>query len=103
MSKKKIFIFEFLCGGGFNKVNIPSSLFSEGFGMLRSIVSDFKAQDFEIKTMLDYRAQFLSEFLQTDEISSFLPQNNQTQIHITVAVYQLFAYISFRYFTGRYI
>ena len=80
MSKKKIFIFEFIGGGGFNKVKIPTSLFSEGFGMLRSIISDFKAQDFEINTMLDYRAQFLPEFLQADEIRIVNKSDNYLKI-----------------------
>jgi len=48
MMKKRIFIFEFVTGGGFNRVNIPISLFCEGFGMLRSIIKDFKSLGFEI-------------------------------------------------------
>ncbi|MFX0103898.1 MAG: ATP-grasp domain-containing protein [Candidatus Hodarchaeota archaeon] len=66
MSKNLIFIFEFVSGGGFSKVNIPISLFCEGFGMLRSIITDFKALDFEIYTILDYRIFFLSSFIQAD-------------------------------------
>ena len=80
MSKKRIFIFEFISGGGFNKVNIPTSLFCEGFGMLRSIISDFNALDFEINTMLDYRTQFLSEFLQADEIKKVNKSENYLKI-----------------------
>ncbi|MFX1468748.1 MAG: ATP-grasp domain-containing protein [Promethearchaeota archaeon] len=68
MAKKLIFIFEFVSGGGFSKTYIPSSIFCEGFGMLRSIISDFKALDFEIHTILDYRVFFLSQFLQADII-----------------------------------
>ncbi|MFW9988527.1 MAG: ATP-grasp domain-containing protein [Candidatus Odinarchaeota archaeon] len=36
--------------------------------MLRSIIADFKALDFEIYTILDYRISFLSSFLQADII-----------------------------------
>lgn len=68
MNKNVIFIFEFISGGGLNKVPIPISLFCEGFGMLRSITSDFKALGYEIHTMLDSRVFFLSEFLQADNI-----------------------------------
>ncbi len=68
MNKDLIFIFEFISGGGLNKVNIPTSLFCEGFGMLRSIIMDFKAIDCEIHTMLDSRVFFLSEFLLADNI-----------------------------------
>ncbi len=42
MMKNRIFIFEFVSGGGFNKIEIPISLFCEGYGMLRSIIMDFK-------------------------------------------------------------
>ncbi len=68
MSKDLIFIFEFVSGGGFSQVNIPTSLFCEGFGMLRSIIADFKALGFEIHTLLDFRIFFLSKFLQADVI-----------------------------------
>ena len=68
MNKKKIFIFEFVSGGGFNQVDIPPSLFCEGYGMLRSIIADFKSLDFEILTLLDYRISFLSNYLETDKI-----------------------------------
>ncbi|MFX1503294.1 MAG: ATP-grasp domain-containing protein [Promethearchaeota archaeon] len=68
MRKKIIFIFEFVSGGGFNLEKIPISLFCEGFGMLRSIIADFKELDFEICTILDYRIFFLSSFLQADVV-----------------------------------
>lgn len=67
--KDKIFIFEYVSGGGFNKVNIPISLFSEGFGMLRSVIMDFKSLGMEICTLLDYRISYLSKILQTDSLS----------------------------------
>ncbi len=74
--KNKIFIFEFVSGGGFNKVNIPISLFCEGYGMLRSIIIDFKSLNFEIKTMLDYRINNLAQFLPVDDLSITNSQDN---------------------------
>jgi len=68
MSKKKIFLFEFASGGGFNRANIPTSLFCEGYGMLRSIIEDFKLLDFEISILLDYRGLSYKKFLQADII-----------------------------------
>jgi len=68
MNKSKIFICEFASSGGFNQKNIPSSLFCEGFGMLRSIIEDFRAIDFTIHTLLDYRISYLSKYLQADNI-----------------------------------
>jgi len=68
MKKNTIFIFEFISGGGFRQINIPSSLFCEGFGMLRSIIEDFKALGFEIHTMLDNRIFYLSEIINADNV-----------------------------------
>ena len=76
MSKNKIFIFEHISGGGFNRDIIPSSLFCEGFGMLRSIVTDFKAIDFEIFTLIDYRIVFLSGYLEADFIKQVNAEDN---------------------------
>jgi len=76
MNKNTLFVFEFISGGGFNKINIPSSLFCEGFGMLKSIISDFKVLDFEIISILDYRASFLTKFLQADRIRIVNPEDN---------------------------
>ena len=39
---KRIFIFEYVSGGGFNKDEIPISLFCEGFGMLVALIKYFK-------------------------------------------------------------
>jgi predicted ATP-grasp superfamily ATP-dependent carboligase len=80
MSKELIFIFEFVSGGGFSRVNIPSSLFCEGFGMLRSIISDFKALGFEIHAMLDYRISSLSKFLQADIIRNVNANENYLKV-----------------------
>ena len=66
--KNRIFIFEFVSGGGFNKIEIPNSFFSEGFGMLRSIISDFKLLEFEITTLLDYRILHLVSLLNADMV-----------------------------------
>ena len=72
----KIFIFEFVSGGGFNNTIIPTSLFCEGFGMLRSITADFKLLDFEIYTTLDYRISFLSKFIKADHILNVKKNEN---------------------------
>lgn len=65
----KIFIFEFISGGGFNKETLPISLFCEGFAMLRACIEDFKSIDFEIETLLDDRISKLNEILVADTIS----------------------------------
>ena len=76
MSNNRIFIFEFVSGGGFNQVKIPSSLFCEGYGMLRSIIADFKAMNFEITTLLDHRISFLSHYLEANTIKYMKAKDN---------------------------
>jgi len=70
MLHEDIFIFEFVSGGGFSQVEIPSSLFCEGFAMLRSIIEDFKNLGFHITTLLDARIEFLSHYLKVDVVKS---------------------------------
>jgi predicted ATP-grasp superfamily ATP-dependent carboligase len=69
MSNNTLFIFEFVSGGGFNEMDIPSSLFCEGFAMLRSIIEDFKELHFNITILLDKRIQLLSYLLKADRIN----------------------------------
>ncbi|MFX0017990.1 MAG: ATP-grasp domain-containing protein [Promethearchaeota archaeon] len=76
MNKNTIFIIEFVSGGGFNQVEIPASLFAEGFGMLRSIIADFKNLDYEIETLLDFRIHFLSRYLNADFINIIQNSDN---------------------------
>jgi predicted ATP-grasp superfamily ATP-dependent carboligase len=80
MNENHVFIFEFVSGGGFNQVDIPSSLFCEGFGMLRSIIADFKALDFNIITTLDYRIYFLSNLLEVNTIHKVEAKDNYLTI-----------------------
>ena len=68
MNKKKIFIFEFISGGGFNKDDIPSSLFCEGFGMLRSIIADFKAIGFNITEYAVVRIRYTDKMITKFEL-----------------------------------
>lgn len=80
MKNTTIFVFEFISGGGFRQIPIPSSLFCEGFGMLRSIIADFKALDFEIHTMLDNRVFFLSEIIKADHVRKVEINDNYLRI-----------------------
>jgi len=80
MINQKIFIFEFVSGGGYNQVDIPSSLFCEGYAMLRTIIEDFKKLGFQITTLLDIRIDFLSQYLKADLIK--LVRKNDDYIKI---------------------
>jgi predicted ATP-grasp superfamily ATP-dependent carboligase len=68
MITKNIFILEFVSGGGYNKLEIPTSLFCEGYAMLRTIIEDFKNLGYEITTLLDERIHHLSLYLKSDEV-----------------------------------
>jgi len=76
MSKKKLFVFEFITGGGYNQEEIPPSLFCEAYGMLRGLISDFKELDFEIATLLDYRIFPFSDYLNIKTIIKVDKQDN---------------------------
>ncbi|MFX1314901.1 MAG: ATP-grasp domain-containing protein [Promethearchaeota archaeon] len=80
MNRNSVFIFEFVSGGGFNQVDIPSSLFCEGFGMLKSLIEDFKLMDFAITTILDYRIYFLSSYLKADKVHKIDAKDNYLKI-----------------------
>ena len=55
----KIFIYEHVSGGGFADKPISPSVLSEGFGMLRTIIADFKRAGHNVITIIDSR---LAEF-----------------------------------------
>ncbi|MFW9785866.1 MAG: ATP-grasp domain-containing protein, partial [Candidatus Heimdallarchaeota archaeon] len=74
--KNTIFIFEYVSGGGFNQIDIPNSLFCEGFGMLNSIIEDFKSINFEISTLLDSRIKYLSQLLSVDHVELVSEKTN---------------------------
>lgn len=74
MRKKKLFIFEFVSGGGYNNLLIPSSLFCEGYSMLKSLIEDFSELNFEIYTLLDKRIAYLGRFLKANKIT-FVDEN----------------------------
>ncbi len=76
MRKKTLFIFEYVSGGGFNQMEIPSSLFCEGYGMLKSLILDFKKLNFKISTLLEHRIFFLSSYLKADNIKETRVEDN---------------------------
>lgn len=76
MNQNNIFIFEYVSGGGFNNIELPSSLFCEGFAMLRSLIYDFKKLDYEITSLLDQRISYLSQYLRADFIEIVNPNDD---------------------------
>ena len=82
MTDQNLFIFEFVSGGGYNQLDIPSSLFCEGYAMLRTIVEDFKKLGFKITTLLDKRISYLSRYLNSDIIKFVKPKDDFLEIYI---------------------
>ncbi|MFX0047936.1 MAG: ATP-grasp domain-containing protein [Candidatus Hermodarchaeota archaeon] len=76
MIEQNLFIFEFVSGGGYNQFDIPSSLFCEGFAMLRTIVEDFKKIGFKITTLLDERISQFSRYLNSDKVNYVKPEED---------------------------
>jgi len=71
----KVVVYEHISGGGYAEQPIPPSVLSEGFGMLRSIVSDFKAAGHEVTVLLDARISKLNPPIAVDcTVPVFYPQ-----------------------------
>ncbi len=62
----KIIIYEHVSGGGYSGQQLQPSVLAEGFGMLRTIASDFKAAGHEVTVLLDARISQLNPPLNID-------------------------------------
>jgi predicted ATP-grasp superfamily ATP-dependent carboligase len=62
----RLLIYEHVSGGGFADEPIPVSVLSEGFGMLRTVISDFKAAGHYVTTTVDSRLARLNPPLDAD-------------------------------------
>jgi predicted ATP-grasp superfamily ATP-dependent carboligase len=65
-STLKLLIYEYVSGGGFAEKPMPSSILSEGFSMLRTLISDFKAAGHSVTTVLDSRLAALNPPVEAD-------------------------------------
>jgi predicted ATP-grasp superfamily ATP-dependent carboligase len=52
-----LLILEYVSGGGYANQKLSSSILSEGYGMLRSLISDCKAARHNVTTLLDSRLE----------------------------------------------
>ncbi|NIV10373.1 MAG: ATP-grasp domain-containing protein, partial [Aliifodinibius sp.] len=64
----KLLIYEHITAGGHVGKGVSPSILSEGFGMLRILISDFKAAGHFVITFLDSRLITFSPSLDADEI-----------------------------------
>lgn len=65
-----LLIVEYVSGGGYGNQKLSSSILSEGYGMLRSLISDCKAAGHNVTTFLDSRLREFSPPNQADKIVS---------------------------------
>ena len=64
----KVLVYEHVSGGGCIGQDISPSALSEGFGMLRCLVEDFKAAGHEVTVLLDERLSKLNPPMNADHI-----------------------------------
>jgi predicted ATP-grasp superfamily ATP-dependent carboligase len=77
----KLLIYEHVSGGGCADEAIPSSVLSEGFGMLMTLIADFKAAGHSVTTMLDSRIAKLNPPINADcVLPVFSPREVQANI-----------------------
>jgi predicted ATP-grasp superfamily ATP-dependent carboligase len=82
----RLLIYEHVSGGGFADELISCGVLSEGFGMLRALISDFKAAGHHVTTLLDSRLARLNPPLDADCIVSvFSSREVQAAIRKSVA------------------
>jgi len=93
MINQNLFIFEFVSGGGYNQFEIPSSLFCEGYAMLRTVVEDFKKLGFQITTLLDKRISHLSCYLNSDIVKFVKPKEDFLKKYIDCVKQSTFCFI----------
>jgi hypothetical protein len=63
----QLLVYEHISGGGFAGEELPPNILSEGYGMLRSLVSDLKAAGHKITVLLDSRLSMLNPPLKADK------------------------------------
>jgi hypothetical protein len=63
----KLLVYEHIAGGGYANAPISSSVLCEGYGMLRTFISDLKAAGHQVITFLDSRLARFNPPIQSDE------------------------------------
>lgn len=61
-------VYEHVSGGGFANEKLSPSVLSEGYGMLRSLVSDFKVAGHDVTTLLDSRLNAFNPPIEADNM-----------------------------------
>jgi len=72
-----LLIFEYVSGGGYANMKLSSSILSEGYGMLRSLISDCKADGNNVTTLLD---SILKEFNPPNEADQIVSVSSPNEL-----------------------
>jgi len=70
-----LLIFEYVSGGGYANQKLSASILSEGYGMLRTLISDCKAAGHNVTTLLDSRLKTFNPPNEADQIISVSSSN----------------------------
>ena len=70
-----LLIIEHVSGGGYANMKLSSSILSEGYGMLRSLISDCKAAGHNVTTLLDSRLKAFNPPNEADQIVTVSSSN----------------------------
>jgi len=81
----KILIYEHISGGGYASQPISRSVLAEGFGILRTIVSDLKAAEHEITVLLDDSLSKLNPPLNADYIVPIFYSEEAKKLLVNIA------------------
>ncbi len=73
-----LLIFEYVSGGGYSNQKISSSILSEAYCMLRSVISDCKAAGHNVTTLMDSR---LKEFNPPNEADKIVPVSASHELY----------------------
>lgn len=71
----QLLIYEHVSGGGFANQKLSPSILSEGYGMLRGLVSDLKAAGHSVTALLDSRLKTFNPPIEADNIVSISSSN----------------------------
>jgi predicted ATP-grasp superfamily ATP-dependent carboligase len=77
----RLLIYEHVSGGGFADAPIPVGVLSEGFGMLRTLISDFKAAGHYVTALLDSRLARLHSPIGADCV---VPVFSSREVHAAI-------------------
>ncbi|MCW4015136.1 MAG: ATP-grasp domain-containing protein [Candidatus Bathyarchaeota archaeon] len=76
-----LLIFEYVSGGGYANTKLPSSILSEGYAMLQSLIADYKAAGHEVTTFLDSRLRVFNPPNEADKII-WISSPNEVQVQL---------------------